>query len=114
MYTYQIIMLIIVILVIIWTIRNYNKENFNLGLSISVSLISVLLFIITLFPQISVNLAEVVGLGRGLDLLYIIAFLCVGYLFFKLYNIIEDQKRRINQLIGQLALEKHDEDELKK
>ena len=110
MYTYQIIMLIIVILIIYWTMRNYGNENFNLGLSIGISLIAILLFILTLFPQISVNLAEIVWLGRGLDLLYILSFLFILYVLFKLYNIIEDQKRRINQLISQLAIEKHDDD----
>lgn len=110
MYTYQIIMFIIVILIIYWTMRNYGNENFNLGLSIGISLIAIVLFVLTLFPQISVNLAEIVGLGRGLDLLYILAFLFILYVLFKLYNMIEDQKRRINQLISQLAIEKHDDD----
>lgn len=90
--------------------RNYGNENFNLGLSIGISLIAIVLFVLTLFPQISVNLAEIVGLGRGLDLLYILAFLFILYVLFKLYNMIEDQKRRINQLISQLAIEKHDDD----
>ncbi|WP_303234831.1 DUF2304 domain-containing protein [Methanosphaera cuniculi] len=110
MYTYQIIMFIIVILIIYWSMRNYGNENFNLGLSIGISLIAIVLFVLTLFPQISVNLAEIVGLGRGLDLLYILAFLFILYVLFKLYNMIEDQKRRINQLISQLAIEKHDDD----
>ncbi|WP_304125012.1 DUF2304 domain-containing protein [Methanosphaera cuniculi] len=110
MYTYQIIMLIIVILIIYWTMRNYSSENFNLGLSVGISLIAIVIFVLTLFPQISVNLAEIVGLGRGLDLLYILAFLFILYVLFKLYNMIEDQKRRINQLISQLAIEKHDDE----
>ncbi|PAV07997.1 DUF2304 domain-containing protein [Methanosphaera cuniculi] len=110
MYTYQIIMFIIVVLIIYWSMRNYGNENFNLGLSIGISLIAIVLFVLTLFPQISVNLAEIVGLGRGLDLLYILAFLFILYVLFKLYNMIEDQKRRINQLISQLAIEKHDDD----
>ncbi|WP_367400588.1 DUF2304 family protein [Methanosphaera stadtmanae] len=44
-------------------------------------------------------------MGRGLDALYILSIIILFYLLFKLYNKIEDQKKRINKLVSELALD---------
>lgn len=109
MVPFQILLLIIGIIVIAWCFKEYNDEKLNLGLCLVVTVIVLLVLIASFFPQISVELAELLGLGRGLDLLYVIAMIILLFITFKLYNMVEDQKRRINNLISQLAIQNHED-----
>lgn len=111
MLVYQLIIPIIAILIIYWAVKKFRDEKISLGLALTIITFVALMFIASTFPQISIILAKITGLGRGLDALYIIAILILMFLIFKLYNMIEDQKRRINELISQLAIYNHDDNE---
>ncbi len=111
MFNYQLIIIILCIISLLFSIKRYNDQKITLGICITWDLLAILVIIATVFPQISMGLANIVGLGRGLDALYIIALFIILYILFKLYNMIEDQKRRINELISQLAIHNHKEND---
>ncbi len=62
-----------------------------------------------IFPQVSTILADIFGIGRGLDALYIMGFIVLLYISFRLYNKVEEQTKRINDLVTQLAINEEDE-----
>lgn len=110
MFTYQIIIIIISLLAMFLITRRFQKDTLNLGMYLLWLAIWILVIIAAVFPEISIHLASIFGLGRGLDVLYITAIIILFYLLFKLFNRIEDQKKRINKLVSELALQEHEND----
>lgn len=109
--TYQIIIIVISIIALVLISRRFQNDSLSLGTYIGWLIIWVLVIIAALFPQISIDIAYFTGLGRGLDALYILAILILFYFLFKLYNKIEDQRKRINELVSELAIQKQEKDE---
>ena len=110
MFTYQIILLLISIIGIALGVYRYKNDSFSNSVFALWTFVWIIIIIVTLFPQITTVFANFFGLGRGLDSVYIISILFLFYIVFKLYNKIEQQKKRINELVSQLTL-KENEDE---
>lgn len=102
---YQIIIIVVSVAVILLVSKRFRNDTLSIGTYIEWLVIWILVILASLFPQISINLASFAGLGRGLDTLYILSIIILFYLLFKLYNKIEDQKKRINKLVSELALD---------
>ena len=64
--------------------------------------IFVLLFVFK--PDFSVPLANLFGIGRGIDLLLMIGLLISLYLGFRLYIKFDDMNQQINDLVRELAI----------
>ncbi|WP_455644758.1 DUF2304 family protein [Methanosphaera sp.] len=111
MFTYQILIIIAIIIATIFVSKRFYDDVLSVGLYCTWLIIGILVILAALFPQISINIALITGLGRGLDALYIIAILMLFYISFKLFNRIEDQKKRINELVSELAIQKQNDDE---
>ena len=104
MLTYQIIILILSIVAIIMATYRFKNNSFSNSGYVLWWILWLLVVLITLFPQITSIIANTFGFGRGLDAILVLATILIFYLLFKLYNKIEDQKRRIDQLVSQLAV----------
>ena len=66
-----------------------------------------------LFPSITGRIANVFGIGRGVDAVLYASISILFYLVFRLYIYIEDIRHEITQLIQKLALkEKNDVKEI--
>ena len=102
---YQIIIIVVSVAVILLVSKRFRNDTLSIGTYIEWLVIWILVILEALFPQISIILASFAGLGRGLDALYILSIIILFYLLFKLYNKIEDQKKRINKLVSELALD---------
>lgn len=109
MLTYQIIVLIISILGIALGIHRYRNDSFSTLVFSLWTLAWIAIITITFFPNITTVFALRFGLGRGLDAVYIFSILLLFYIVFKLYNLIEQQKKRINELVSELALKNHED-----
>lgn len=109
MLTYQVIILIISIIGIALGYYRYRNDSFSTMVFTLWMLVWIAVIFVTLFPQFTTALALVFGLGRGLDAVYIVAILFLFYIVFKLYNKMEKQKKRINDLVSELALKENEE-----
>ncbi len=112
MLTYQIIILILSIAAILLATYRFRNNTFSNSNYLLWLIVWILVIIIALFPQITSIIANTFGFGRGLDAILIIGTILIFYLLFKLYNKIEDQRKRINDLVSQLAVY-NQENELK-
>lgn len=109
MFTYQIISIILSVLAIILGIYQYKKDSFNTFVFALWTIVWIVICFVTLFPGVTTQFAHLFGLGRGLDTIYIISILFLFYIVFKLYNKMEQQKKRINELVSELALKENEE-----
>lgn len=60
--------------------------------------------LLVLFPILSSDVARIVGVGRGADIVLYISVVLLFYLVFRVYIIVADIKRDISELVKQLAL----------
>ena len=109
MLTYQIILLLLSIIGIALGIFRYRNESFSNSVFALWTFVWIIIIIVTLFPAITTHCANLFGIGRGLDSVYIVSILFLFYIVFKLYNKIEQQKKRINELVSQLTLKENEE-----
>lgn len=109
MLTYQIILLLLSIIGIALGIYRYRNESFSNSVFALWTFVWIIIIIVTLFPTITTHFANLFGIGRGLDSVYIVSILFLFYIVFKLYNKIEQQKKRINELVSQLTLKENEE-----
>lgn len=109
MLTYQIILLIISLLCILLGIHRYKNDYFSTSVFALWTFVWIIIVVVTLFPDLTISFANLFGIGRGLDSVYIVSIIFLFYIVFKLYNKMEQQKRRINELVSQLALKEHEE-----
>lgn len=107
---YQIILLLVSIICILLGIYRYNNDHFSNSVFVLWTLGWIIVLIVTIFPNLTTHFANIFGIGRGLDSVYIVSIIFLFYIVFRLYNIMELQKKRINELVSQMAL-KENEDE---
>ena len=104
MVTMHLLMILISLMILGIITYSFNKNTLSAKTYILWVIIWIFVILLGLFPEISTPFAHILGLGRGLDAIFILAILFLLYLIFKLYNRLEDQTKRMNELITQLAL----------
>lgn len=60
--------------------------------------------VVVLMPQTTSRIAEVFGVGRGVDIIVYISLAILFYLVFRIYVMIEDLRREISFLIRHIAI----------
>ena len=110
MFTYQIIAILISIVGIIIGTYQFKKDSFSLSVYLMWTGAWILMILITIFPSVTSVFARIFGLGRGLDAVYIVSIIFSFYIMFKLYNKTEKQRKRIDELVSELAIKDHEND----
>lgn len=62
--------------------------------------------VVIIFPNETTTFAQLLGIGRGVDLVVYASIIALFYLVFRSYIMIEDLKHEITLLVRKLALEK--------
>ncbi|MBI5459104.1 DUF2304 family protein [Methanobacterium sp.] len=106
MILYQYIGLIIGIIGIIVTFLRFKDGKMSLNMLLVWSAIWILLIVFSIYPDTTTLLANITGIGRGLDLILIIGLIGCYYFIFKIYNIMENIEEEITHLVREIALEK--------
>lgn len=58
-----------------------------------------------ILPKTTTQIAEVFGVGRGVDIIVYVSMALLFYLVFRIYVMIEDLRRDITTLVRQIALQ---------
>lgn len=61
-------------------------------------------FAVVLKPQITTHIAQIVGIGRGADLIIYSSIAVLFYLIFRIYIKLEENERNVSTLIRIIAL----------
>lgn len=100
----RIILILIILGIFIWFIRSRSISHVNAIKKLGLIVFILLAIISVLFPSITTFVANLVGVGKGADLL--LYLLTLAFLFFVLnqYNKSKDEEKKINELSRKIAL----------
>ncbi|MDI6644453.1 MAG: DUF2304 family protein [Methanobacteriaceae archaeon] len=101
---YQIVGVIIGIFGIIISIFRFKERKTSLGMLFIWIIIWLIIIIVSLLPEATSILANMLQIGRGLDLILILGLIGCYYLLFKIYTMIENLENEITQLVRETAL----------
>lgn len=99
--------LIGIIAIIIGILRLKNGKM-SIGMASLWTIIWVIIIWISIFPESTNLLADLTGIGRGLDAVLIFGLILSYYLIFKMYGMIENMDKEITLLVREIALQKGD------
>jgi len=116
MYAVQYIALLIISALIIYLIGKYGKKELNWQDLIFWGSLLLIMLVISLKPiELSITIKRLLGLGRGLDALFVASIGLSYLILFRLYMAIDKTEREITELTRQIAIELQDiKEELKK
>lgn len=99
--------LIGIIAIIIGILRLKNGKM-SMGMASLWTIIWVIIIWISIFPESTNLLADLTGIGRGLDAALIFGLILSYYLIFKMYGMIENMDKEITLLVREIALQRGD------
>lgn len=110
---YQYIGIVIGIIGMIYTFIRFRESKMSLGMLFIWSVVWIVLIILSLFPTATGYFANLIGIGRGLDVILILGLIGCYYLIFRIYNMIENMEKEITLLVREMALhrEKNESEE---
>jgi hypothetical protein len=110
---YKILFIVLAILAISFVLGIYKNGKISMKVIILWIFLWFILIIFSLIPDLTTFLANYLGIGRGIDLLFIVGILGAYYLLFRLYLNIENINQDINKLVTEIAIfnENREEDE---
>lgn len=103
---YQILVVIISILAILLVFDRFNRKKTSLQTFILWTVLWVILALFAIIPESSTILANIIGIGRGLDLVLIFAIIGSYYLIFRVYLKIEKFDQDITELVRKISMDK--------
>lgn len=87
----------------------YKDKSINALEFLFWSIIWIGVIILALFPRLFTILSQLIGIGRGVDILLYLGMILIFYLIFRMYIKIEGQQKEITLLVRELALRKGQE-----
>ena len=101
---YQILGIILGIVAILIVIIRFREGKTSVGMFLFWLLVWLTIIVVSIYPNATSLLANVFGIGRGLDLILILGLIGCYYLIFKIYTMIEQLESEITSLVRQIAL----------
>lgn len=111
MLKYQIFFGAIVLIIVLWNIYSFKKEQIKFRRFIVFILfwLSVLLAII--FPEETNKIAKFFNITRGADFFIYISIIVIFYTLFKVYEKLEQIERNITKIVREIALIKKERED---
>ncbi|ASJ02630.1 UDP-N-acetylglucosamine--dolichyl-phosphate N-acetylglucosaminephosphotransferase [Thermococcus profundus] len=106
MYMAQIVALVVIGYLLVKMLNDYRQGRIDWSGVISWLVIFTVFGLIALFPlKVSMEIKDLLGLGRGLDALFVVSIGLIFLLMFQLYVEIDRTKREITELTRKVAIE---------
>jgi len=103
----QILTLIFILFVVSRTLLRAKDKKISIGELFFWLAIWFGLSFVVFFPGITSQVADLLGIGRGADVITYVSIGILFYLIFRLYVKLEDTERKITLLVRELAFEKN-------
>ena len=104
----QIIAIVFALFALTKVILKLRKKKLTINEFIFWASIWTLLIILSIFPDISHNIASFFGFGRGLDFFIVSSILLILYLIFRIFFRLEELDSKIAKLTRSIALKELD------
>ncbi|ASJ05975.1 DUF2304 domain-containing protein [Thermococcus pacificus] len=106
MYAVQYIAIVVVAALMLYVLGKYGKKEFEWGDFLFWESILLGMLVVSVFPvQIANEIRKLLGLGRGLDALFVIAIGIAYLMVFKVYLAVDRTEREITELTRKVAIE---------
>ncbi|NJE29839.1 DUF2304 family protein [Thermococcus sp. 18S1] len=106
MYAVQYIAIAVVLILMVYVLGRYGRREFEWGDFLFWEAILIGLLVVSIFPvQIANEIRKLLGLGRGLDALFVIGIGLAYILVFKVYLTVDKTEREITELTRKIAIE---------
>ncbi|WP_087035392.1 DUF2304 domain-containing protein [Thermococcus litoralis] len=106
MYAVQYIAVIIILALMVYVLGKYGRKELDWQDLVFWEALLLIMLIISLKPvEISLTIKNILGLGRGLDALFVVSIGLSYLLLFRLYIAIDKAEREITELTRQIAIE---------
>lgn len=106
MYAVQYIAVVIILALMVYVLGKYGRRELDWQDLVFWEVLLLVMLIISLKPvEISLTIKNILGLGRGLDALFVVSIGLSYLLLFRLYIAIDKTEREITELTRQIAIE---------
>ncbi|WP_297065824.1 DUF2304 family protein [Thermococcus sp.] len=106
MYAVQMITLVVVVILMVYVFGKYRNSEVEWGDFLFWEAILLGLFIVAFFPvRIANEIKNILGLGRGLDALFVVAIGLAYLMIFKVYLAVDRTEREMTELTRKVAIE---------
>lgn len=102
---YQYIGIIIGVVGIVYTLFRFRESKMSLGMLLFWSVVWIVLFVLSIFPDATGFFANLTGIGRGLDVILILGLIGCFYLIFRIYDKITNIEQEITYIAREIALQ---------
>lgn len=109
--TLRIVLIVASVLVVFYTIRKIRKSQLNIDDSVFWIGFSVMLLIMSIFPQIVTFFTHLLGIASPVNFVFLFVIFLILIKLFKLAIDLSITKHRLNHLIQRIAIINHDVDE---
>jgi len=103
---FQIIILIFVVIVILKSAKRAAKKEISFWLFAIWTIFWILVAVVDLFPVIINKLADLLKVGRGVDLMIYLALFVLFYLVFRLTLTINKTNKNLSEIVRKIAIER--------
>ena len=109
--TLRIVLIVASVLVVFYTIRKIRKSQLNIDDSVFWIGFSVMLLVMSIFPQIVTFFTHLLGIASPVNFVFLFVIFLILIKLFKLAIDLSVTKHRLNHLIQRIAIINHDVDE---
>ncbi len=109
--TLRIVLIVASVLVVFYTIRKIRKSQLNIDDSVFWIGFSVMLLVMSIFPQIVTFFTHLLGIASPVNFVFLFVIFLILIKLFKLAIDLSITKHRLNHLIQRIAIINHDVDE---
>lgn len=105
MFFYSLVFPIIAVLAILWFVVRVRNGKNTISTLVLWIILWVFLVLFALAPDVSMVFANLFGITRGLDFIFIVVFAVMAYIIFKLYYKLDKFENDINKMVKEIALD---------
>ena len=102
---YQVIVLIMAVIAVILFAIRYKNGKTNLSTFLVSIIFWLIIVAIGIFPESTTYVAQIVGFRRGLDLVFVLAIVFLGYLLIKINMRLDSENEELTKLIRKIAMD---------
>ena len=103
---YQVLVIILAVLAILFVYSRFHKKKTSVNTFVLWTLLWIVLAIFAIIPESSSVLADIIGIGSGVNLVLIFGIIGAYYLIFRVYLRIEALDQNITELVRKIAIDK--------